>query len=143
MIFHTNIEKDTLENNNYRKVISTQSNIQLVLMSLKPSEEIGNELHDNIDQFFRIEKGKAKVIINYNTKKEKTYIVKDGSSIIIPKGTYHNIINIGKKDLKLYTIYSPPNHNKKLVQKNKPLQDGGYYEKYLKYKNKYIKSKNI
>ena len=145
MIFHTNIEKDTLENNNYRKVISTQSNIQLVLMSLKPKEEIGNEIHENIDQFFRIEKGKAKVIINYNTKNEKEYKLKDGSVIIIPKGTYHNIINIGKKDLKFYTIYSPPNHKPELVQLNKPEeQDGGYYnkyyEKYLKYKIKYLKS---
>jgi mannose-6-phosphate isomerase-like protein (cupin superfamily) len=142
MIFHTDIEKDTLKNKNYRKVVSTQANIQLVLMSLKPKEEIGNEIHKNIDQFFRIEKGKAKAIITDNITKEiKEYKLKDGSVIIIPKGTYHNIINVGKKDLKLYTIYSPPNHKDNIIQSEKPVsQDGGYYEKYLKYKSKYLKS---
>jgi mannose-6-phosphate isomerase-like protein (cupin superfamily) len=140
MIFHTNIENDTLENNNYRKVISTQSNMQIVLMSLKPKEEIGNEIHENIDQFFRVEKGKAKAIITDNkTNEVKEYELKDGSVLIIPKGTYHNIINIGDTELKLYTIYSPPNHNSDLVQLNKPNQEGGYYEKYLKYKIKYLK----
>ena len=133
MIFHTDIEKDTLKNKNYRKVISTQANIQLVLMSLKPKEEIGSEIHKNIDQFFKIEKGKAKAIITDNITKEiKEYKLKDGSVIIIPKGTYHNIINVGKKDLNLYTIYSPPNHKDNIIQYEKPVsQDGGYYEKYL------------
>ncbi len=131
MAFHTNIEKDTLENINYRKVINTSNNIQLVLMSLKPNQEIGKEVHNNIDQFFRIEKGTAKAIVN-----NEEIILKDGSVLIIPKGTIHNIINIGNNDLKLYTIYSPPNHPKNTIQPNK--QDGGY----LKYKNKYLKLKN-
>ena len=142
MIFHTNIENKTLENNNYRKVISTQANIQLVLMSLKPNEEIGNEIHENIDQFFRIEKGKATAFVTDKiTNKIKEYELKDGSVIIIPKGTYHNIKNVGNTDLKLYTIYSPPNHNPNLVQSNNSSLEGGYYKKYLKYKNKYLKSK--
>jgi mannose-6-phosphate isomerase-like protein (cupin superfamily) len=131
MAFHTNIEKDTLENINYRKVINTSNNIQLVLMSLKPNEEIGKEVHNNIDQFFRIEQGTAKVIVN-----NQEIILKDGSALVVPKGTIHNIINIGNNDLKLYTIYSPPNHPKNTIQTNK--QDGGY----LKYKNKYLKLKN-
>ena len=114
--------------------------MQIVLMSLKPKEEIGNEIHENIDQFFRVEKGKAKAIITDNKTNEVTeYELKDGSVIIIPKGTYHNIINVGDTELKLYTIYSPPNHTSDLVQLNKPNQEGGYYEKYLKYKIKYLK----
>lgn len=141
MIFYTNIEKDTINNTNYRKVISTQANIQLVLMSLKPNEEIGNEIHENIDQFFRIEKGKGKAIIKTGDKYEE-FELTDGNIIIIPKGTYHNIINTGSDDLKLYTIYSPPNHPSDRIQLNKPEQDGGYYKKYLKYKSKYIKLKN-
>jgi mannose-6-phosphate isomerase-like protein (cupin superfamily) len=141
MIFYTNIEKDTIDNFNYRKVISTQSNIQLVLMSLKPNEEIGNEMHENVDQFFRIEKGKGKAIIQKDNKNEEIDLT-DGSVIIIPKGTYHNIKNTGTEDLKLYTIYSPPNHPPDRVQLNKPEQDGGYYQKYLKYKSKYMKLKN-
>ncbi len=141
MIFHTNIEKDTLDNLNYRKVISTQSNLQLVLMSLKPNEEIGNEMHENIDQFFRIEKGKGKAIIKKDNKDEE-FDLNDGNVLIIPKGTYHNIKNIGTEDLKLYTIYSPPNHPYDRVQLNKPEEDGGYYQKYLKYKSKYMKLKN-
>jgi mannose-6-phosphate isomerase-like protein (cupin superfamily) len=131
MVFYTNIEKDTLDNNNYRKVISTSSNIQLVLMSLKPKEEIGNEIHNNIDQFFRIEKGTAKAILN-----NKEIILTDGSVLIVPKSTEHNIINIGDSDLKLYTIYSPPNHPINTIQPNK--QEGGY----LKYKSRYLKYKN-
>ena len=141
MIFYTNIEKDTIDNINYRKVISTQSNIQLVLMSLKPNEEIGNEIHENIDQFFRIEKGKAQAIVTINNKNE-IYDLEDGSVIIIPKGTYHNIKNVGSEELKLYTIYSPPNHPVDRIQLIKPEQDGGYFDKYLKYKAKYLKLKN-
>jgi mannose-6-phosphate isomerase-like protein (cupin superfamily) len=111
-------------------------------MSLKPNEEIGNEMHENIDQFFRIEKGKGKAIVKENNM-EKIYDLTDGSIIIIPKGTYHNIINVGSEDLKIYTIYSPPNHPSDKIQLNKPEQDGGYYKKYLKYKSKYIKLKNV
>lgn len=132
MVFYTNLEKDTLDNNNYRKVINTSNNIQLVLMSLKPKEEIGSEVHNNIDQFFRIEKGTAKAIVN-----NEEIILKDGSVLIIPKGTLHNIINIGDNDLKLYSIYSPPNHPINTIQPNK--QEGGY----LKYRNRYLKYKKF
>ena len=103
--FITNIEKETLENNNFRKILYTGKNSQLVLMSLNPEEDIGEETHDDEDQFFRIEQGKAKFIIN-----EEEYEVEDDFSVIIPAGIPHNVINIGNEDLKLYTIYSPPHH---------------------------------
>lgn len=143
MVFHLkNIEEETLKNENFRKVISTTDNLQLVLMSLKPGEDIGMEIHDNVDQFFRIEKGNGIAIIKKETGEEELSLV-DGSVIIIPKGTYHNIKNTGNVSLKLYSIYSPPNHPKDRIDLNKPKEDihGGYYEKYLKYKLKYLKSK--
>lgn len=111
---HTNIEKDTLDNNNFRKVLYTGEHMQLVLMTLKPKEEIGIETHPTIDQFFRFEAGKGKCIINGNE-----YQVKDGDSIIIPSGSEHNIINTGKEPLKMYTIYTPPNHKDGIVFKTK------------------------
>ena len=108
------IEKATIENSNYRKVLFTSEIDQLVLMSLKPNEEIGMEKHDGA-QFFRIEQGSGKVIIN-----DKEHVITDGSAIVVPKGSEHNIINTGKEDLKLYTVYSPPQHKDGLVEKVKP-----------------------
>ena len=143
MVFHIkNIETDTKMNENFRKVINTSNNLQLVLMSLKPGEDIGMEVHDNIDQFFRIEKGIGVAIIKKETGNEEL-ILSDGSVIIIPKGTYHNIKNTGNESMKLYSIYSPPNHSPNRIDLNKPKEDshGGYYQKYLKYKLKYLKSK--
>jgi mannose-6-phosphate isomerase-like protein (cupin superfamily) len=110
-----NIEKETVQNENYRKVLFTGKNIQLVLMSLKPMEEIGEEIHDDTDQFFRVDSGIGEVHINGEIMK-----IKDGTSIIVPQGAKHNIINTSKeKKLKLYTIYSPPHHPDNLVIKNK------------------------
>ncbi|MDD5589806.1 MAG: cupin domain-containing protein [Candidatus Portnoybacteria bacterium] len=103
--FFTDIQKETLENNNFRKVLYTAANCQLVVMSLKPGEEIGEEVHEHVDQFFRIEKGKAKFILNgQETEAGEEWVG------IVPQGTTHNVINISDGDLKLYTIYSPPNH---------------------------------
>lgn len=110
----TDIEKDTVDNENFRKVLYTGKNIQLVLMSLKPGEDIGDEVHPNTDQFFRVDSGKGKVIIN---GKETT--IKDGSAIIIPQGARHNVINNSKKDLKLYSLYSPPEHKDFILHKTK------------------------
>ena len=110
-----NIEEETLKNKNFRKVLYTSENQQIVLMSLKPNEDIGNEIHKNIDQFIRIEKGNGKAIINNNN-----YKLINGSILIIPKGTEHNIINTGITDLKLYSIYSPPEHKNHLINKLKP-----------------------
>ena len=104
--FNANIEKATLENNNFRKVLYTGKHSQLVLMSLKPSEEIGMEVHTDNDQFFRFETGQGKVIIDGNE-----YEVTDGSAIVVPAGAEHNVINVSSSDaLKLYTIYSPAHH---------------------------------
>ena len=112
--FHVNIEKETVNNDNFRKVLYTATNLQLVLMSLKPNEEIGLETHSDIDQFFRFEQGNGKCIIN-----NIEYTVKDGDSIIIPAGSKHNIINIGDEDLKMYTIYATPHHKDKTIHKTK------------------------
>jgi mannose-6-phosphate isomerase-like protein (cupin superfamily) len=111
-----NIEKQTLKNNYFRKVVFTGKHAQLVVMCLKPKEEIGNEVHPKVDQFFRIEQGEAKFIFNNKAK----YIVKNGDAVIVPANTYHNVMNNSKtKKLKLYTIYSPPNHPAKTVHKTK------------------------
>jgi len=113
--FNANIEKETLENKNFRKVLYTAKHCQLVLMCLKPKEEIGMEVHTDNDQFFRFEKGKGKCIIDGNG-----YDVTDGSAIIVPAGAQHNIINIsGTEELKLYTIYSPAHHKDKIIHVTK------------------------
>ncbi|MBP7708732.1 cupin domain-containing protein [Candidatus Pacearchaeota archaeon] len=113
--FVSNIEKETLANNNFRKVLYTSAHSQLVLMNLRPKEEIGVEVHADNDQFFRFEKGKGKCIINGNE-----YLVQDGSAVIIPAGAKHNIINTSdKEELKMYTIYSPAHHRDKVVHSTK------------------------
>jgi mannose-6-phosphate isomerase-like protein (cupin superfamily) len=113
--FYTNIEKATLENGNFRKVLYTSKHSQLVLMSLKPLEEIGMEVHEENDQFFRFEKGQGKCIID-----GKEYDVGDGFAVVVPTGAQHNIINTSKTDdLKLYTIYSPAHHKDKIVRSTK------------------------
>jgi len=113
--FNSNIEKDTLENNNFRKVLYTGKHSQLVLMSLKPKEEIGMEVHEENDQFFRFEKGQGKCIIDGNE-----YDLQDGSAIVVPAGAEHNIINVSDaEDLKLYTIYSPAHHKDGVVRATK------------------------
>jgi len=113
--FNVNIEKATLENDNFRKVLYTGKNSQLVLMSLLPKEEIGMEVHEENDQFFRFEKGEGKVIIDGNE-----YTVADGSAIVVPAGAEHNIINVSETEaLKLYTIYSPAHHKDGIVRATK------------------------
>lgn len=109
------IEKDTIANTNFRKVVYTGKHSQLVLMSLKPNEEIGMEVHPDNDQFFRFEKGVGKVIIDGNE-----YEVMDGSAIVVPAGAQHNVINMSAtEDLKLYTIYSPAHHKDGIVRATK------------------------
>ncbi len=113
--FNKNIEELTLKNLNFRRVLYTAKHSQLVLMSLLPKEEIGEEVHKDGDQFFRFEKGSGKVIIN-----ETEHIVGDGDGVIVPAGAKHNVINTSAtKELKLYTIYSPPHHKDGIIRKTK------------------------
>jgi mannose-6-phosphate isomerase-like protein (cupin superfamily) len=104
MAYFKNIEEEALANENFRKVIYTDPRLQLVLMSLKPGEDIGMEVHD-LDQFIRIEKGMGKAILD-----GEEFALQDGSAVIVPKGTNHNILNTSTNPMKLYTIYTPPNH---------------------------------
>ena len=117
--FETDIEKITLENEKYRKVLYTGQHSQLVLMSLRPNEEIGMEVHEDTDQFFRFEKGQGKCIIDGNE-----YEVRDGSAIVVPAGARHNVVNTSQHEsLKLYTIYSPPHHKDGIVRDTKEEAD--------------------
>jgi len=113
--FKSNIEKATLSNDDFRRVLYTGRYSQLVLMSLKPGEEIGEEVHKTVDQFFRFEKGQGTVSID-----EAEYKVTDGDAVIVPAGAKHNVINTSKRAaLRLYTIYSPPEHQDGTVRKTK------------------------
>ena len=110
--YSINIEKETLENENFRRVLYTSKHSQLVLMTLKPNEAIGMEVHQDNDQFFRFEKGSGKCIIDGNE-----YKLEDGVAVIVPAGTQHNIINTSEiEELKLYTIYSPAHHKDGIVR---------------------------
>ena len=112
--FSDNIEKATLANNNFRQVLYTGKHSQLVLMNLKPGEEIGMEVHGHLDQFFRFESGAGEVFIDGARHK-----VQDGDAAIVPAGAMHNVVNAGRADLKFYTIYSPPEHIDKTVRHTK------------------------
>jgi mannose-6-phosphate isomerase-like protein (cupin superfamily) len=113
--FNSNIEKDTLKNENFRKVLYSGKHLQLVLMTLKKGEEIGEEVHPDNDQFFRFEGGTGKCIIDGNE-----YNVADGDAIIIPAGSRHNVINTDVQEpLKMYTIYAPPHHQDGLINATK------------------------
>jgi mannose-6-phosphate isomerase-like protein (cupin superfamily) len=113
--FVTGIEGDTRKNANFRRVLYTGKHAQLVLMRLKPGEEIGEEVHEEVDQFFRFEAGSGVVVID-----GVRHVVKDGTAAIVPSGARHNVINTSNTtDLKLYTIYSPPEHKDKVVRKTK------------------------
>ncbi len=114
MGYVTNIEKDSLDNENFRKVLYTAKNSQLVVMSLKPKEEIGMETHQ-LDQFIRVERGSGKTVLN-----GKEHEIADGFAVVVPAGTEHNIINTSEtEEMKLYTVYSPPNHKDGTVHPTK------------------------
>lgn len=112
--FVRNIEELTVENSDFRRVLYTGKNIQLVLMAIQPGEDIGEEVHDDRDQFFRIEKGTGEVVIDGTPTK-----VKDDDAIIIPAGARHNVINNGTEPLLVYTIYGPPEHRDGTVHATK------------------------
>ena len=110
------IEKQTLKNDYFRQVLFTGKHAQLVVMCLQPGEEIGNEIHDHVDQFFRVEEGEARFILNGSEE----HTVHASDAAIVPAGTFHNVINTSKTaKLKLYTVYSPPNHPDGTVHKTK------------------------
>lgn len=113
--FSTDIQKDVLENTDFRRVLYTSSHLQVVLMTLKAGEDIGEEIHNANDQFFRFESGKGKCIINGNE-----YQVESGDAIVVPAGAKHNIINTdSKNELKMYTIYGPPHHKDGTIRPSK------------------------
>ncbi len=113
--YWTRLEAVARKNSDFRRVLYTGKHSQLVLMCLKPGEEIGEETHEAVDQFFRFETGKGAVVID-----GKKHPVSDGSGIIVPAGARHNVINTSKKSvLRLYTIYSPPEHQDKVVRHTK------------------------
>ena len=116
--YKTNIEKETLENENYRKVLYTGAKMQLVVMTLKPGEDIPSEVHDEIDQFIRVEEGSAYVKVG-----EDEFKLEDDDIIIIPAGTEHYVKNTGEGALKLYSIYTPPEHEDGTVHATKEEAD--------------------
>jgi len=114
------IERLTEKNRYFRKVLFTGKHSQLVLMCLRPGEEIGEEVHRSVDQFFRVEKGRARVVL----RKTEKHVVNPGGAFIVPAGTRHNVINFSKtEDLHLYTIYSPPNHPAGTIHRTKKAAD--------------------
>ena len=108
--FVADIEELTQENTDFRRVLYTGTNLQLVLMAIEPGEEIGEEVHEDRDQFFRVEKGKGEVLIDGNRSK-----IKRDDAVIVPAGARHNIVNTGNKPLQLYTLYAPPDHRDGMV----------------------------
>ena len=120
--YFENIEKVTLKNNYFRKVLYTGKHVQLVVMSLKPKEDIGLEVHKGVDQFFRFEQGEGNVVID-----GEEFKVSADDVVIVPEGSSHNITNTSTTDLKLYTIYSPPNHPDGTIHKTK--KEAEEYEK--------------
>jgi mannose-6-phosphate isomerase-like protein (cupin superfamily) len=143
-IFYENIEKNTIGNSDYRRVVYT-GKMQFVYMNIEPMDNIHKEIHDSHDQFIRVESGEGEAILN-NT----IYKLYDGIGIIIPAGITHEIKNTNKDlPLKLYTIYSPAEHKANTLEKRNPDKnsadntDNFYKSKYLKYKKKYLASKKI
>lgn len=112
--YANNIEDQTLENSDYRRVLFTGKNSQLVLMNIKPGDEIGEEIHEEHDQFLRVESGEAKFVLDGEEVSGG-----DGFAVVVPAGTKHNVINVGSDDLKLYTIYSPAEHPEGTVHHTK------------------------
>ena len=121
--YHDNIETQTTGNSDFRRVLYTGKNLQLVLMTLQPGEEIGSEVHEDRDQFFRFEEGNGKVDIEDNC-----YAVEDGSGVIVPAGARHNVRNTGNEPLKLYTLYGPPEHKDGVVQATKAEAEARHHD---------------
>jgi mannose-6-phosphate isomerase-like protein (cupin superfamily) len=123
------IEKITLENETFRTVVFTGAHTQLTVMRLAPGEEIGWEAHENLDQFLRVEEGKARVEFGRTEEKvDETHDIEDDWAIIVPAGTWHNVVNTGRGDVKLYSLYSPPEHPDGTVHKTKADADAAEHD---------------
>jgi mannose-6-phosphate isomerase-like protein (cupin superfamily) len=119
-----NVEEATLENTNFRTVLFTGAKIQLTVMRLAPGEEIGVEMHDHLDQFLRIEQGSARVTFGPSAEQiDEEHEVEDDWAVVVPGGTWHNVINTGAGELKLYSIYAPPEHPDGAVHRTKEEAD--------------------
>lgn len=126
--YHTDIEKKSLENEYFREVLFTGPYSQLVVMALKVGEDIGQETHDDVDQFIRVEAGQGKAVLD-----GQEIELADGSALVIPAGTEHNVINISSSEpLKLYTVYTPPEHPDGTIHKTKAEADAYEKEKHHK-----------
>ena len=121
--YHDDIERQTVDNGDFRRVLYTGGHLQLVLMNLPAGCDIGSEIHDDRDQFFRFEEGNGQVDIDDNS-----YDVTDGSAIVVPAGARHNVRNTGDGPLKLYTIYGPPEHLDGIVQSTKEEADARHHD---------------
>ena len=121
--YHDDIERQTSGNSDFRRVLYTGQHLQLVLMALQPGEEIGAEVHEDRDQFFRFEEGRGQVDIDDNS-----YDVEDGSGVIVPAGARHNVRNTGEGELRLYTLYGPPEHKDGIVQSTKADADARHHD---------------
>lgn len=108
--FVTNIEASTLENENYRTTLWTGYNLQVTLMAIQPGHDIGLEVHEMHDQFLRIEQGQAAVVMGPSKEDLKTWQASENSAVFVPAGTWHNLTNIGELELKVYSVYAPPQH---------------------------------
>ena len=127
--FIGNIEELTLDNTNFRTVLFTGANTQLTVMSLEPGEEIGLEMHDHLDQFLRVEQGSAKVTLGPSKDEiSETHDLQDDWVVIVPGGTWHNVINTGDGQLKLYSLYSPPEHPDGTVHATKAEADADEHD---------------
>jgi mannose-6-phosphate isomerase-like protein (cupin superfamily) len=121
--YHDDIERQTVDNANFRRVLYTGGHLQLVVMTLPPGCDIGAEVHDDRDQFFRFEEGSGEVDIDDNS-----YRVEDGTGIVVPAGARHNVRNTGDRPLKLYTIYGPPEHKDGIVQATKEEAEARHHD---------------
>jgi len=119
-----NVERETVENENFRTVVFTGDKIQLTVMRLAPGEEIGVEMHDHLDQFLRIEQGSGRVTFGPSAEQvDEEHDVSDDWAIVVPGGVWHNVINTGPGDLKLYSLYAPPEHPERTVHRTKAEAD--------------------
>lgn len=124
-----NIEQLTLENTTFRTVLFTGNQTQLTVMSIPPGEEIGLEMHDHIDQFLRIEQGSAKVTFGPSEDEiTETHEIEDDWAVIVPGGVWHNVINTGDEDLRLYSLYSPAEHPDGTVHLTKAESDAAEHD---------------